>query len=91
MSHLKIPGFVTQIKGTRWWARLIIDDREYEAEMALPLADDACVGSYFTLHQPRRGEPYIYWIRRYWTKRQLKQSRIRARELRRVLFPDADG
>lgn len=91
MSHRKIPGFVTTIKGAKWWARLVIDGHEYEAEMSLPLPQDVTEGSFFTIHRPRRGDPYLYWIRLpVLTKHQVKLARKQARELLR-LFVTSDG
>lgn len=80
-GHTKVPGFVTRIEGDKWWARLLVGNSEYEAEMALPLPPDAKEGSYFTVHQPRRGQPYLYWVHQRITKRQVKRARQEARKM----------
>jgi hypothetical protein len=79
VKHTKIPGFVQSIEGpNRWWARLVIDGVDYEAQMIDELPAHAQEGSYFTIHRTKRGRTYIYWITTPWTKRQLKKARQRA-------------
>lgn len=67
-----------------------MDGAEYEAKMNAPLPDDVKVGSYFTIHRPNHGDPYLYWIRGPMiTKRQIKSARKRARELLKLIKEQA--
>ena len=69
--------------GNPWTARLAFPgDIDYDsfAEMTELLPPHAMVGSLFTIHQPKRGKPYFYWITKpLITKQHAKKARIWAR------------
>lgn len=81
---MKIHGFVESL-GQPWTARLRFPGEHYYdsfAEMKEPLPLHAREGSFFTIHQPKRGQPYFYWITKpLITKRRLKKARIWARKV----------
>ena len=61
---------------------MVIDGIDYSAEMRDPLPPDMGEGNTFSIHKPKRGPSYIYWIRGpKLTKRQVKKARQRAAEL----------
>lgn len=85
-GHTKIPGLVEAVDGSQWWARLIIDGKEYSAEMIEPLPKGMGPGNLFTIHRTRRGKTYLYWITEpRITKRQIKKANQWARNMARML------
>lgn len=60
-KHRKHPGVVSDINGTTWWATIVIDGHEYDAEMLDPLPPGKQVGFYFWVHQTKAGRTYLFW------------------------------
>lgn len=61
LGHSKIPGHVSEVHGSRWWAILRHDEGDLIAEMRDPLPPGRSEGSLFTVHRTKRGRVYLYW------------------------------
>ena len=90
VKHRKVMGHVLEVETpTRWWGRFTVNGEDYEAVFSEQLPSHGQPGTIFTIHYPRRGKPYIYWPETYWTKRQLKKVRQKAREWAGLFEEDA--
>lgn len=94
-KHFKMVGRVTEVRDNSFVSIVEVEGRECQAEFYRHFAeqdenfnwDDIEVGSIFSFHITKAGVPYLFWApKQYWTKRQVKKIRQRARALRERLY-----